>query len=444
MSITTRTLDPYSTPIYIHTVRPAYSWKNFLEYNQCEFQFSSEYFKEFLTYKNLFYDTDIRVNTETKQDSTFLNFSTPNEEWINACNGVYHKLSYQEAILLINYRTLFNDLYQLESAPQIPNFYPFVLDTPPLVGWYRIDIIEIHNLAWKQVFKKWKKQPVDWIHQTLHRYLEPQSPPLQSSLVFMNLYQSVIMDEERPVDAYYERLFLNTKGQKFFIPYLANALDIWFPVPLIFILLEYIQKYIKQKKVQELFAPESRKVFDYKSFQNEFKKLSESPAKQYQLFTREAIVFFDFSQHWIKLAREYNKKLQLLFLKFPPLPEPLIVYRGVKEVASFYPYPEWKGFSSTTLDPNIAMGYINQQDQQNQLCCMLEIRIPAGMKVLPIFSMKSRDRGVLFEVLLPDKTKVVWNQEEIRQIMKFPSYPPQYFPITTFKIDVEPNFRMNL
>lgn len=308
--------------VSINTIRPTYSWKNLLDNHQCDLQFSSEYFKEFLSFKKLFYDDRILLAT-FKQDSTFLSSSVPNEEWIKSCNDVYNKLTHKEAILIINYKTLFNDLFRLESAPKIPNFYPINLDIPPFTGWYSVNILDIHNLAWRQLFKNWKKQPVDWILQNLHRYLEPQSAPLKSSLVFMNLYQSVIVDETYIIEPYAWGLVLNPKGRKFFLPYLAKALDIWFPVPLVFILLECIQKYIKQKRVQELFVPESRKVFDYKSFQKEFKKLSESPTNQYQLFIREAIVFFDFSQHWIKLTREYHKKLQRLFLKFPPLTRPL-------------------------------------------------------------------------------------------------------------------------
>lgn len=89
------------------------------------------------------------------------------------------------------------------------------------------------------------------------------------------------------------------------------------------------------------------------------------------------------------------------------------------------------------MDPQVALGYfhVNQQsnETQNQLCCMLEITIPVGMRVLPLLSMKS-DYRALFEILLPDKTKVIWNQEETRKISLYPRNSD--ISITTFKLDV--------
>jgi hypothetical protein len=407
----------------LETVRPMYNWVPAPGFPPSLFirdTPSSENFKEFLTYRQLFYDS-IVLREMCKKEKPLLGVSDVSQKWIYECNQVYHSLTHEEAILLINYKTLFNDLIRLDSnphlpklfrlalKPKIPNFFPIDSNKHSFWGWYSFDILQIHDIAWKLIFKSWKKQPIEWIIQKLNTYLET---PIYPNL-FMVLYREYIAlinnnGKFRPNDFITQvfNLNLNDKGKKFFVPYLAKALDIWYPEPLIFILLNYIERHIKNKQIKKLFV----EGFDSKSFQNQFLKLAGSIDKQYQLFTREAIVYFDFSRHWIKLAQVYVKRFERLFRKFPPLPTPLAVYRGVDQIESFYTFSSWKGFTSTTLDPQIARNYMGSPDENLEQCCMLEITIPMGMRVLPILTMKNDGREIL-EILLPNDSKVMWSGE---------------------------------
>ena len=87
----------------LETVRPMYNWDpapgfppNLLIRNIP----SSETFKEFLTYRQLFYDGVVRQELCMKQ-KPFLGVSDVSQEWIYECNQVYHTLTHEEAILLI-------------------------------------------------------------------------------------------------------------------------------------------------------------------------------------------------------------------------------------------------------------------------------------------------------------------------------------------------------
>jgi hypothetical protein len=413
--ITNNDVDCYN----LDTVRPIFTWDSspglppHLRLRQTP---SSENFKEFLTYQKFFYD-DMVFEPLCKEQKPFLGYAADmSGEWNYLCNQIYHTLTHEEAILLIDYKTIFNDLIRSETPPpQIPNFFPLDLTQPLFPGWFVFDVLLIHHMAWTQVFKVWRKQPIEWIFEKLNSYLEKPMIPNEE------FYREIILSNDRFIPKKFISDFfdltLNTKGQKFFIPYLAKALDIWFPEPLIFILLNYLEKNIKRKK---LFVD----GFDCKSFQKQFLKLS-SPEQRYRLFTREAIVYFDFSQHWIKLAQDYTKQFEKLFLKFPPLPIPLTVYRGVDQVDNFYTLNSWKGFTSTTLNPQIALGYIPPPKE----CCMLEITIPAGVRVLPILTMKTDGREIL-EILLPNDSKILWREVEEYQMTE----NRNNFTVKTFKI----------
>lgn len=85
---------------------------------------------------------------------------------------------------------------------------------------------------------------------------------------------------------------------------------------------------------------------------------------------------------WRRVLVETIKDINRIFKGAPPLPEPLTVYRGLKQRR---PKTSWKGLVSTTLSKKVA----NQFTNQTKKCCLQTIVIPKGGRVLPIFSVSA-------------------------------------------------------
>ena len=102
---------------------------------------------------------------------------------------------------------------------------------------------------------------------------------------------------------------------------------------------------------------------------------------------------------WRRVLTEYVKDVKRIFKESPPLPEPLTVYRGLRQ----RPKPSRKGLVSTSLSKKIANNFINRTKK----CCLQTIEIPKGAHVLPLFAV-SHFNVVEIEMLLqsyPNQTR---------------------------------------
>jgi len=82
---------------------------------------------------------------------------------------------------------------------------------------------------------------------------------------------------------------------------------------------------------------------------------------------------------WRRVLTEYVKDVKRIFKESPPLPEPLTVYRGLRQ----RPKTSWKGLVSTSLSKKIAEYFISQTKK----CCLQSIEVPKGSRVLPLFAV---------------------------------------------------------
>lgn len=91
-----------------------------------------------------------------------------------------------------------------------------------------------------------------------------------------------------------------------------------------------------------------------------------------------------------KLTRDQErsyKGIMNAFQEIPPLEEDIMVYRGT----SFLPFVV-KSFISTSFDQKVAEQFVEQD------CCLLEIIVPKGQKVLPLDKISMLPES---EILLP-------------------------------------------
>lgn len=88
------------------------------------------------------------------------------------------------------------------------------------------------------------------------------------------------------------------------------------------------------------------------------------------------------------------KDIDEAFKGVPPIEKSLVLYRGISK--DFI--PDLKAFLSTSYDKEKALSYVKERSDMTK-CCLLEITVPSGSKVLPLelVSYNSFER----EVLLP-------------------------------------------
>jgi hypothetical protein len=102
---------------------------------------------------------------------------------------------------------------------------------------------------------------------------------------------------------------------------------------------------------------------------------------------------------WRQVLVTYVKDIKRIFKGAPPLPEPLTVYRGLRQ----RPKTSWSGLISTSLSKKVANYFINQTKK----CCLQTIQLPKGAHVLPFFTVSAFAMTEL-EMLLqtyPKKTR---------------------------------------
>jgi hypothetical protein len=85
------------------------------------------------------------------------------------------------------------------------------------------------------------------------------------------------------------------------------------------------------------------------------------------------------------------KHIDMAFRFAPVLKNPIVVYRGVKRSYD----PTLISYISTTLDINHALSF------SGTICCLLKILIPAGSKVLPLYTISTIPQE---EEILIDRT----------------------------------------
>jgi hypothetical protein len=117
----------------------------------------------------------------------------------------------------------------------------------------------------------------------------------------------------------------------------------------------------------------------------------------------------EFTDHTLTQTREEIKALDDAFVKATPLPENVTVYRGVANATMLGDFSQGQvltdpGFLSTSLDKRVAGGF---SDQETGKGAVLEIRLPAGTKAIPLSGATSGDaqselllnRGSRFRVI---------------------------------------------
>jgi hypothetical protein len=82
-----------------------------------------------------------------------------------------------------------------------------------------------------------------------------------------------------------------------------------------------------------------------------------------------------------KIYKQWLKNLDLAFARIPQLEQPLIVYKGKKSEKVYSD----KSFVSTSLQFDIAMNFANKIRGTDLHCCVVEITVSPGSKILPIF-----------------------------------------------------------
>lgn len=96
-------------------------------------------------------------------------------------------------------------------------------------------------------------------------------------------------------------------------------------------------------------------------------------------------------------TREYIEKLDAAFDLVPPLPNDILVFRGIGPVNGQEYFPFDEGYVSTALTPTLPLEFITLSG--NTDCCLLVILVPRGSKVLRITGEIAR-YGEQEEVLL--------------------------------------------
>jgi len=82
-----------------------------------------------------------------------------------------------------------------------------------------------------------------------------------------------------------------------------------------------------------------------------------------------------------KIYKQWLKNLDLAFARIPQLEQPLIVYKG-KQSEKVY---SDKAFVSTSLQFDVAMHFAKERKETGLHCCVVEITVSPGSKILPIF-----------------------------------------------------------
>lgn len=102
-----------------------------------------------------------------------------------------------------------------------------------------------------------------------------------------------------------------------------------------------------------------------------------------------------------------KKNIDTIFKYIPPLEQDITVFRGVKFSSSDFSELNDFGFISTTYDKPIAFEFLHDHS-----CCLLEISISAGTKVIPLepFSKYPDEKELL---LPPGKFQVIKSFESI-------------------------------
>jgi hypothetical protein len=72
-----------------------------------------------------------------------------------------------------------------------------------------------------------------------------------------------------------------------------------------------------------------------------------------------------------------------VFNRVPPIEDPILVYRGIKQGLFVDDKMTDKAIVSTSLDKNVAFSFSSGE------CCILNITLPKGSKVLPLFDKKT-------------------------------------------------------
>jgi ADP-ribosyltransferase exoenzyme len=117
----------------------------------------------------------------------------------------------------------------------------------------------------------------------------------------------------------------------------------------------------------------------------------------------------EFTDHTLTQTRDEIKALDDAFAKATPLPENVTVYRGVSDVTMLGDFTQGEvltdpGFLSTSLDKRVAGQF---SDQEAGKGVVLELRIPAGTKAIPLSGAAGGDaqselllnRGSRFRVI---------------------------------------------
>lgn len=107
-----------------------------------------------------------------------------------------------------------------------------------------------------------------------------------------------------------------------------------------------------------------------------------------------------------KITSSVHKYIQLIdnaFKNAPPTIKPMIVYRGIKSQKHITTSFTSKTYVSTTVDKNVALEF-----QKNYPCCLFEIVIPAGSRILPLMYIST----------LPDESEVLLSRDSEYKIIE--------------------------
>ena len=93
-----------------------------------------------------------------------------------------------------------------------------------------------------------------------------------------------------------------------------------------------------------------------------------------------------------------QQTLLKVFTDIPPLESELTVYRGLNKI----PISTFKSqFTSTTLSLDSARMFMDPSLRDNKKCCMMQIKIPRGSKILPLLDIDVTYFPQEKEILLP-------------------------------------------
>jgi len=350
----------------------------------------SKNFRQFCRYKYPLRETHLHVEADTHLDI----------EWFKECNHhIQTKLTHREWILLQDYYDIYSPSLRNENI-RIKDLYSSTLKKKHIYSFvdhiryvHADDIRKYIASLFRQNSNRIPEQTIEEVLKyRVHRHLAiPRKSSVISSLTRYRLSDDGIDLVKTFTQSSFTQSPIHTNSHTY------N--DVTYRLAYQYI--DLLESHIKKGTITQLFYPMTSK--DSRAFKKDCADFIHlSYPDRYDIFLKYEF-YFKLKVHYPEIIRKASQKLLDLFSAFPPLTQPMTVYRGIRDRS--WVYRPWRGLISTSLSKHIAREY------EGRDCCLLHIHLPPGLCVIPLLGLTAGASTTPFmEILLPDLVQAHYRQ----------------------------------